>query len=342
MDVADLRILEPQCAWTAADVADEDAWTEVLTDDELTELEAALRHAQEAADDLLEVGRADFPLPTLSARLRRIESDLIDGRGFVRIRGIDRDAHTQAEMELLYWGIGLHLGVPWAQNHHGHLLGDVVDQAKTIDDPTVRGNELGGVPLPFHCDGSDLVGLLCLANGREGGRSAVASSVGIHNRLVRDRPDLAAALYDELPYDFRGEQPPGARPYYLMPVFTAWGDRLFVRAIPPYIHASQRHPDAPRLTALQQEALAAFVALADDPENHVTMDLRPGDIQFIDNYHVLHGRTAYADDRSTGQIRHLKRLWLETEVLDDRPPRFAHRRTHWERERTASRLRTGG
>ena len=54
-----------------------------------------------------------------------------------------------------------------------------------------RGNELGGVALPFHCDGSDLVGLLCLENGISGGLSAVASSVGIHNTLVADRPDLA-------------------------------------------------------------------------------------------------------------------------------------------------------
>ena len=46
------------------------------------------------------------------------------------------------------------------------------------------------------------------------------------------------------------------------------------------------------------------------------MELLPGDMQFINNYHVLHGRTAYEDDRGAGQIRHLKRLWLETTVLD--------------------------
>ena len=99
-------------------------------------------------------------------------------------------------MEVLYWGIGMHLGLPWAQNKHGHVLGDVTDQGKAADDPTARGNELGGVALPFHCDGSDLVGLMCLENGRAGGLSAVASSVTIHNRLVAERPDLAAALYD--------------------------------------------------------------------------------------------------------------------------------------------------
>jgi hypothetical protein len=168
--------------------------------------------------------------------------------------------------------------------------------------------------------------------------SAVANSVRIHNLLAVERPDLCAALYDELPYDFRGEQPADGKPYYLVPVFTEWEGRLFVRCIPPYIWASQRHAEAPRLTDLQREALGEVVRLADDPTNHVTMELLPGDVQFINNYHVLHGRTAYEDDRSTGEIRHLKRLWLETTVLESRPPIFANKRSHWSERRTASRL----
>ncbi len=335
------RVLEPQCAWTAADVADETAWTETFDDRELAELDRALRHALAKSDDVLDVTKDDFPLPTLAPRLRRVENELINGRGFVRLRGIDRDAYSQSEMEMLYWGIGTHLGLPWAQNHHGHVLGDVTDQQRAYDDPTARGNELGGVPLPFHCDGSDLVGLLCLANGRAGGLSTVACSVTIHNRLVTDAPDLAAALYEPYPYDFRGEQAPGAQPFYLVPVFTEWDGRLFCRAIPPYILASQRHADAPRLTAVQRAALDALVELANDPANHVAMELRPGDMQFIDNYHVLHGRTAYEDDRAGGAVRHLKRLWLETTVLEDRPPYFQHRRSHWEDKRSASRLQVG-
>jgi len=332
------RVLETQCAWTSSDVADEALWTEQFDAPEQAELDAALRHALKKSDDVLVLERDDFPLPTLGERLGRIEAELIDGRGFVRLRGVDRGAYTQAEMEVLYWGIGTHLGLPWPQNKHGHVLGDVTDQNKSTADPTARGNELGGVALPFHCDGSDLVGLMCLENGRSGGLSAVANSVRIHNELVTERPDLAAALYDELPYDFRGEEPAGGKPYYMVPVFTEWESRLFVRCIPPYILASQRHTDAPRLTDIQREALATLVEMADDPINHVLMDLLPGDMQFINNYHVLHGRTAYVDERSSGQIRHLKRLWLETTALSSRPPHFTNRRTHWSKNRSASRL----
>ena len=332
------RILEAQCEWSSADVADESVWTEHFTDTELAELDASLRHALATSDDVLELGREHFPLPTLQHRLARIEDDLINGRGFVRLRGIDRSAYSQSEMELLYWGIGMHLGTPWPQNKYGHVLGDVTDQQKAHDDPTARGNEIGGAALPFHCDGSDLVGLMCLENGISGGLSAVANSVRIHNQLVAERPELAAALYDELPNDFRGEQPKEGKPYYSLPVFTEWEDRLFVRCIPPYVYASQRHPEAPRLTPEQREALGAVVQMADDPDYHVTMELRPGDMQFINNYHVLHGRTAYADDREHGRVRHLKRLWLETSVLASRPAHFENR-SHWSANRSASRMK---
>jgi hypothetical protein len=226
------RILEPHCEWTSADVGDEGVWTVQLSDGELAELDASLRHAVQRSDDLLELTKDDFPLPTLADRLADIERQLIDGRGFVRIRGIDRSAYTQDEMEVLYWGIGAHLGSPWAQNKHGHVLGDVIDHGRSADDPTARGYQLGGVALPFHCDGADLVGLLCLDDGLSGGLSAVANSVTIHNTLVRERPDLAAALYEPFPYDFRGEQPEGGKAFYEVPVFTEWDGRLFVRCIP--------------------------------------------------------------------------------------------------------------
>jgi hypothetical protein len=333
------RVLEERCEWRAADVADESLWTEVLSAREQEELDAALRHALAVSDDVLDIGKKDFPLPTLASRLKRIESDLIDGRGFVRLRGVDRARYGQAEMEMLYWGIGMHLGTPWPQNKHGHVLGDVTDQGRRYDDPHARGNELGGFALPFHCDGSDLVGLMCLTNGIAGGLSTVANSVTIHNRLVRERPDLAAELYQPQPYDFRGEQPPGAPGWYTLPVFTEWEGRLFVRCIPPYIKASQRHADAPRLTPRATEALAMLEDLANDPSHHVAMELRPGDMQFIDNFHVLHGRTAYTDDRAAGSVRHLKRLWLETTVLANRPPYFRKSTSdHWGRQRTASRI----
>src|SRR5215510_3519260 len=233
-----------------------------------------------------------------------------------------RERYTNDQMCFAYWGIGAHLGKPWPQNAKGHVLGDVTDQGKGPDDPTSRGNELGQIGLEYHCDGSDLIGLLCLQTGKSGGQSAVANSVTLHNMLVRTRPDLAAELYNPQPYDFRGEQAPGKKGWYTVPVFTRWGDRLFIRLIAAYIAASQRHSDAPRLTEKALEGLKWMRAEAESNRHSVIMDFQPGDMQFVNNYHVLHGRLPYVDDPASGKVRHLKRLWLETRSLVDRPEYF--------------------
>ncbi|HSZ50085.1 MAG TPA: TauD/TfdA family dioxygenase, partial [Caulobacteraceae bacterium] len=176
-------ILEPGCEWRAQDVADPEAWTEVLSREEVAELDAAIVHARSVSEDFLDIGKTDFPLPMLGRRLHRIEDELMNGRGFVLLRGLPRERWSNDEMCLAYWGIGAHLGKPWPQNHYGHLLGDVTDQGKAPGDPTARGNELGQIGLEFHCDGSDLVGLMCLASGASGGASAVCNSVALHNDL---------------------------------------------------------------------------------------------------------------------------------------------------------------
>lgn len=322
-----LQPLEEHCEWTADTIGT--SYVHHLTDHDTAELHEALQHAKARTSDVLHITPATFPLPTLGPKLAEVERQLIDGPGVALLRGLDRSRYDTADAEAIYVGIGMHLGRPWPQNAKGHLLGDVVDQGKRPDDPTSRGNELGGVGLPFHSDGSDLVGLFCLDAGAEGGRSQVANAVTIHNRLVREEPELAAELYGDLPYDYRGEQAPGQKAWYSMPAFSRWGDRLFVRFIGPYIRAARRHPDAPRPSAKQQAAMAALEAMCADPRHHVAMRLEPGDIQLVNNYHVLHGREAYRDDPSNGNVRHLKRLWLETSVLSDeqKPEVFRMSRT---------------
>jgi hypothetical protein len=73
------------------------------------------------------------------------------------------------------------------------------------------------------------------------------------------------------------------------------------------------------------------------------MMLQPGDMQFVNNYHVLHARDGYEDDRANHQVRHLKRLWLETDLLadDEKPAHFRLGRTdgYWSSKgRTKSEL----
>ena len=333
--------LEPQCEWRGGDVGDRYVFE--LSDTHVAELEAAVDVAQSKVDDVLDITRELFPLPTLEPELVALTDELINGRGVVLIRGLPVDRADKARASAIYWGVGTHLGHPWPQNAKGHLLGDVTDQGKAVNDPTSRGNEIGGVPFPFHSDGSDLVGLFCLDAGVSGGESLVANALAIHNELVRTEPDLATELYAPFAYDFRGEQAPGSKAWYTMPIFSREGDRLFVRYIRPYIESARRHEDAPRPSEAAREAMNRVDAMCMDPEFHVEMTLQPGDMQFVNNYHVLHARRGYTDDRPSGRIRHLKRLWLETELLtnEEKPERFrlGHTDSHWAKQgRTKSEL----
>jgi hypothetical protein len=319
--------LEERCEWRSAELGDRYVFH--LTDAHVDELDAALRHAEAEAGDVLDITRESFPLPSLGPELQRITRELIDGAGVVLVRGLPADRYGKERASAIYWGVGMHLGRPWPQNAKGHLLGDVTDQGRAVDDPRARGNEIGGIAFPFHSDGSDLVGLFCLDPGASGGASVVANAVTIHNELVRTEPALAEELYAPFPYDLRGEHAPGASPWYTMPIFSRRRDRLFVRYIRPYIEAAARHPDAPRPSDAAREAMNRLDAMCADSEYHVSMMLEPGDMQFVNNYHVLHARREYRDDRPARRIRHLKRLWLETEVLapDDKPERFRLGRT---------------
>jgi hypothetical protein len=331
--------LDTHVNWRSADVADPASYTVELSASDHAELDAALSISKAASDDMLSIGREHFPLDRLADKLAGVEKELIDGRGFVRICALDVDRYADDDLTLLYWGIGTHLGDPWPQNKYGHMMGDVTDQGKAADDPTLRGNEIGLVGLDYHTDGSDLVGLMCLRSAKSGGQSCVANVVAIYNELLRTRPDLVAALYDKMPWDFRGEQAEGGKPYYMRSVFTEHNGRLFNFFVPQYIKASQRHAEAPRLTNLQREAIDTVSEMARDPDYNVYMDLPPGSMQFINNYHVLHGRMAYEDDVANGYKRHLKRLWLATRVLTSRPQDFVNgTRGHWASNMSVSRI----
>jgi hypothetical protein len=341
MKAADVTPLESECEWRRDELGD--SYVFQLTDEHVEELDRALVHAEASCDDVLDITRESFPLPTLGAELARITDELVNGRGVVLIRGVPVERYGKERASSIYWGIGTHLGRPWPQNAKGHLLGDVTDQGRAVTDPTSRGNEIGGYAFPFHSDGSDLVGLFCLDAGASGGASLVANVVSIHNELVRTDPDLAAELYAPFPYDLRGENAPGTKAWYTMPIFNRHEGRLFVRYIRPYIESTRRHDDAPRPSEAARAAMDRVDAMCADPQYHVAMTMQPGDMQFVNNYHVLHARNAYEDDRPSGRVRHLKRLWLETELLADgeKPERFRLGRTdsYWSSKgRTKSEL----
>ena len=296
-------------AWRATDVADPRPWTFSLTADQRNGIVTAAVRADDNGMTPATVQRDTFDLPTLRSNVDSWIEALSAGRGFVLIKRFPIDLLTPEQTELAYVGLGLQLGVPVGQDASGTLLGHVRDEGVARSDPTVRLYKTNS-RQDFLTDGSDIVGLLCLEQSRTGGESRIASSLAVYNELLATRPDLLEVLYEPMSWDRNGEESPGEDPYFVLPVIHDIDGIPRMFFIGWYIRDAQRHPEVPRLTARQLEALDAIESISNNPEFHVEMAFEPGDIQLLSNAWILHARAAYEDHTEPDRRRHLLRLWL--------------------------------
>lgn len=271
------------------------------------------------------LSRADLDLGPLGAKLQAVRREVLQGRGFVLLRGFDIDRYALEDAALAYWCIGAHLGQGVAQNAQGDVLGHVTNLGVDYrTDPRARGYQTRQ-SLPYHNDAMDIVGLLCIHPARAGGVSRIVSSTAIHNELLKQRPDLLRLAYADFFFDRRGEAPEGKPPYYAGPLFSRIGEQVFGRYNRAYIESAQRFADVPRLSRAQIELLDEMDRLCNDETMHLSMELARGDMQFISNYTTLHSRTDYDDDPDPRLRRHLLRLWLNTGFFQELPPSYEDR-----------------
>ena len=312
-------------AWYGPEIAKRDDWSMPLSAPEIAEIEAASNALIARQADIAAITARDFPLPTLAAKLTaRVDSEVLNGRGFILLRGLPVERWTMQQAATAFFGLGAHLGSARSQNGKGHVLGHVRDLGLASNDPNVRIYQTHERQT-FHTDSCDIVGLLCLKTARSGGLSALVSSTTIFNEMRRRRPDLLKFLFQPVATDRRGEVPEGQKPYFEIPTFS-W-HKGFLTAIyqRQYIDSAQRFPDAPRLDPAHVEALDMFDELTNDARLHMFMEFRPGDVQFVHNHTILHDRTSFVDWPEPERRRHLLRLWLAAAHARPLPEVFAQR-----------------
>jgi hypothetical protein len=78
----------------------------------------------------------EFPLPALGPVLKKIQRELLEGRGFAMLRGLPVGSYSREDQAIAYLGIGSYLGAARSQNAKGHLLGHVKDLGLDIGDRT--------------------------------------------------------------------------------------------------------------------------------------------------------------------------------------------------------------
>jgi len=319
------RLVTGPSAWFGPDLARRpESWTYRLTPADLAEIEAAAEVIRASGTDIADISRANFPLPALGPVLDRLREDVVNGRGFVLIRGLPVEGRPIADSAAAYFGIGAYFGNARSQNARGHLLGHVRDMGMSSKDPNVRIYQTAE-RQNFHTDSCDVVSLLCLKTARRGGLSSIVSSMTIHNVMAEHHPDLLARLFEPMPRDRRGEVPPGKAPWWDQSVYSDFAGYVTAFYAPHYVRSSQRFPDARRLTDLDLAALDCLDRLAEDPALRLDMEFRPGDIQFVHNHTILHDRTAFEDWPEPERKRHLLRLWLAAPGARPLPPIFEER-----------------
>lgn len=321
-------------AWEVSELS-EDEWLISLDQAEIEELDVALQYTHTTKKPWGHFGASDFPLPLVGKKLERIANILRDGRGFALLRGIPVERYSLEDAQTIYWGVCSHLGEMAYQGADGRKIQPVeaTDQY-ALNDPNRR-NNLTSEQLYPHCDLTDVVSLMCLGQSKTGGESTVASSARIVNELLETDPEvirlLSRPMYEttNMRFDDPTADPKRSVSDIAIPVFSAQEGRLACVFRRRRMVQGMERNGTP-LSSADIGAMLKLEELANSDRFRLDMPFQLGDIQFLNNYVILHSRNAFVDAPEEGFKRRLLRIWFNLHdgmPLDSRVA--AHMRRGW-------------
>ncbi|WP_067452033.1 TauD/TfdA family dioxygenase [Actinomadura macra] len=293
--------------WTAADLQSDEPYVRHLTERDL-----------DAADEMLaaapgrptrELTRQDVRAPGLAGVVADLVERLEHGTGYAVLRGLPLGTrYTPEQASRIHWAIAQHVGEVVPQNGDGDLLRLLED----AHHPAQRGGTYASkAGAPFHTDPTDVVSYLCLAPAKSGGARVVASAATVYNALVREHPEWLELVYQDYATDWEDQQATGEPGWSPRPIFSAVGDTLTCSLATKRIMSAMRFEEVPRLSAEAMTCLMYLESLLRRPGTAVHVALRAGDMEFVNNYTVIHSRTGFVDDPSDpSHQRRLQRLWI--------------------------------
>jgi hypothetical protein len=302
--------IDDPSAWKADDVRDDPSWRYELDGEDLAEIGAAVTSLVERGLTPPHFDREDFAILKLGAKLAELGRSFEQGRGFFLVRGLPVDKYPLPMVKTIYWGIGTHLGCPVFQNLRGELISHVADRGDDYNDVNVRLYTTRAAAFP-HNDPSDAVGLLCIRGARSGGASMIVSATAIFNEVLATRPEYLEILFRGFPHDTRGEGQSGALDETTpdVPVFSYYAGKLSC-CLNSKSSQTARIKQGRPFSAEELAAVRYVESLAERTDLSLSMDFQPGDMQFLNNYTILHTRTAFENGASPEQQRLLLRIWL--------------------------------
>ena len=299
-------VLDP-AGWSPTDLAEVADWSYRISERDADELAEGVASVRRNGVAVVDVARENFPLKKFADVLADVKRELADGRGIVMMRDFPLERFDREATAIAYVGLGSYLGSTMSQNKLGHILGHVKDLGGDYHDPHTRGY-MTRAEMRFHTDACDYVGLLCLQASKSGGASRIASSVTVYNRMLERRPELVKVLTEDFYRSRSGEISPGDLPYFKQPIFSFTDGYFSATGVGAVIDKAQKLPGVPKFTPAQQEAVEVYRQTVE--ECALDIDFRRGDIQFLNNFVMLHTRREYQDWPEPERKRHLLRLWL--------------------------------
>lgn len=322
-------------AWRGADLERDQSWVRHLDAGDIAALDGALAHLHQRGLAWQNITRSDFPLGDFGAHLADMAEELETGRGIVLLRGLPVARYNPDDLKAIHFGIACHLGTPVFQSAKGEMIGEITDEgAAALARGTLKETGDGQIflssrarvqttgALRWHTDRTDVVALLCVDQSMAGGLSQVASAIAIHDTMLARRPDLLELLYGDIPRSRFGEEIGGDAVYYMLPVFALHEGHFTTHYSRTYIEAGQKIETVPRMSGAQWDALDLLHELGQ--ELGFTHRFQPGDIQYLNNHILYHGRTAYEDAPAGAPAgrRLLYRIWIS--MANSRPLPASH------------------
>ncbi|KAL7809491.1 hypothetical protein V8C26DRAFT_423159 [Trichoderma gracile] len=305
-------VIKGPLAWSGADFEDEETFTLQLQGKDIEEIDAALHGFKSLGLDGDEVGRDNFCLPNLEARLAQCAEAIHDQRGFFVLRGLGGSKYSVEDSTTIYLGIASYIADKRGlQDRKGNVLSHITSSKLWKVPVEERHGIHSSQALPYHNDmGCDILALQVRHMAEKGGYTYLSSVSTAFNELLSEAPWAAEALLTpDWPVQTSGR---GAK-CYLAPALTIHGGRLMASMDPNRFgpHPSSGPTDIPALTATQLSALERISKAAYHSE--LRLRLETGDLLFFNNWALLHRRDSYTDSDETS--RHMVRLWLRNSKL---------------------------
>ena len=131
-----LEQISDRSAWKGPDLGSKDDYALDLEPRHIAAFDAALGRLRDEGVTLDTMERKHFDVADIAGDLAQWFAQVQEGRGFVLVRGFPLERYSAQEIELIYWGIGTHMGIGVSQSVLGDRLGHVTDHSK--QDPNAR------------------------------------------------------------------------------------------------------------------------------------------------------------------------------------------------------------